>query len=265
MGIGANITARARHISFQIFGASIYIFLHRYRVRRRPQTGLPVHPCGPELAGSCAVVLRAFFRLSLFFHLVTLGRRQRKMERERKRRKRRGVVGRGLYIRDISRGIVSVVVVRLLNDFLHHRYYFLDETRALLDRTWIYFKFSLRCFGMRSGIELVGLSIRDRERFRRSWPEVVCRLLRSMIPPLPNVSFVRVVTLSDRKFSIARTSRAHNDLVLSIRIRLQNLSNLYSFHGSTKVVLLSSLPFSFFVLDGIMLRNIVSGFIVQDF
>lgn len=132
MGIGANITARARHIFFQIFGASIYIFLHRYRVRRRPQTGLPVHPCGPELAGSCAVVLRAFFRLSLFFHLVTLGRRQRKMERERKRRKRRGVVGRGLYIRDISRGIVSVVVVRLLNDFLHHRYYFLDETRALL-------------------------------------------------------------------------------------------------------------------------------------
>lgn len=74
----------------------------------------------------------AFFRLSLLFHLVTLGRRQRKMERERKRRKRRGVVGRGLYIRDISRGIVSVVVVRLLNDFLHHRYYFLDETRALL-------------------------------------------------------------------------------------------------------------------------------------
>lgn len=87
-----------------------------------------------------------------------------------------------------------------------------------------------------------------------------------MIPPLPNhVSFVRVVTLSDRKFSIARTSRAHNDLVLGIGIRLQNLSNLYSFHGSTKVLLSISLPFSFFVLDEIMLRNIVSGFIVQDF
>lgn len=39
-------------------------------IHRRPRTGLPVHQCGPELAGSCADVrrLRAFFRL--LFHLL---------------------------------------------------------------------------------------------------------------------------------------------------------------------------------------------------